>query len=326
MALGEKSKKHDAIYVIASKEPALANAACDKLLDDLIAPDQRQTGLLVADVDKAQILDIFDELRTLPFLAEKRVVLIKKADSFITQYRPTLEKYFEKPSPTGILIFTVQSWKANTKLAKKLPAVGKLIRSDPPKPAQIPAMLTAYAAEKYNKTLSRPTALALFELIGEDISRLYSEIDKLDIFTYTEKNITLDHVAQLVGPDRLYNAFGVIDAMMAKQSINAVTRLRNLFAADPSTEFTIIGALAWQIRRLFNAKAMLDENQNRQFIAKSLNIWHNSNDFFNRLTNISQNELAKQLIALADIDHQIKTGQSKPKSAIETFILEFSTS
>src|SRR3989339_663934 len=132
------------IYVIAGSEDGLVNSECEKLLDKLIVPDQRQMALLTVDADKAEISDVFDELRTAPFLTDKRVVVIRRAEEFITKYRESLEKYFEKPSPSGILIMTVGSWRSNTRLAKKLPEIGTLISSEPPKGKQLHRYLIDY--------------------------------------------------------------------------------------------------------------------------------------------------------------------------------------
>ena len=59
--------------------------------------------------------------------------MVKEADSFVSANRGALEKYFDKPSPTGILVMTVGSWAKTTKLAKKLSKAGKLIDVTPPK-------------------------------------------------------------------------------------------------------------------------------------------------------------------------------------------------
>ena len=113
------------IYVIAGKETSLVNSQCDKLLEQIIAPEQRQTCLFNPDVGQVSISQVLDELRTLPFLTDKRVVLIRSADKFITEHRPMLENYFDNPCPTGVLILTVSSFQSNTKLAKKLTKVGR---------------------------------------------------------------------------------------------------------------------------------------------------------------------------------------------------------
>jgi DNA polymerase-3 subunit delta len=254
-----KTKKDEQIFVIAGKEDSLVNVECDKLLGELLEPQQRTTGLFNADPAEVSASDVLDELRTLPFLTKRRVVVIKGADKFISGNRELLERYFDSPCPTGILVLTVSSWPGNTKLAKKLPKVGTLINVTQPKAWQLPQRLIQYARDAHGKNMGREAAELLIELAGDDLGRLYGEIDKLAIFADTEKAITAEHVEQLTGHNRLFNAFAVIDAITAGDVAQAVDRLRTMFAEDKSAEYTVVGAFAFHFRRMFKAKVMLEE-------------------------------------------------------------------
>ncbi|MHC4259165.1 MAG: DNA polymerase III subunit delta [Planctomycetota bacterium] len=261
--------------MIAGSEASLADAQCDKLLDELLEPEQRMTGLFRAEPREVSPVEIFDELRTVPFLSDKRVVLIKNADKFVSENRELLEKYFDNPCSTGILILTISSWPAHTKLAKKLPSVGKLLKVTEPKPWQLPQRLILYARDAHSKNLSKEAAELLIELSGDELGRLYGEIDKLALFTEGEKKITTNRVESLVGHNRLYNAFAVIDACLTGDAAGAVNRLRNMFAEDKSAEYTVVGAFAYHFRRMFNAKVLLDEGAEPREIAGRLRIWSN---------------------------------------------------
>ena len=142
------------IYVIAGKEDSLVNAHCSKLLDKLIEPSQRTTGLFNADAATVTVSEVLDELRTIPFLTDKRVVLVKDADKFISQNREHLENYFDNPCSSGRLILTVKTWKSQTKLAKKLPKAGKLIKITQPKRWELSQRLMKYADDAHDKKLT----------------------------------------------------------------------------------------------------------------------------------------------------------------------------
>jgi DNA polymerase-3 subunit delta len=318
-----KSKtKAKLIYVIAGKEQSLVSAECDKLLEQLIEPQQRTVALFTADPKQVAAADILDELRTFPFLAERRVVVVKGADSFISENRQLLENYFDGPCPTGVLILTVSGWPAGTKLAKKLPKVGKLISIAQPRRWQLPDRLIKYASDAYNKKLTQDTAELLVELTGDELSRLYSEVDKLVLFAGSEKTITAQHVEQLIGHNRIFGAFAVIDACLAGDSTQAVDRLRNMFAEDGSAEYTVVGAFAFHFRRLFNAKVLFDKGARPAEIATKLRIWGNKEGFFAQLRRMSLRQIGDTLQQLAQIDYAIKTGQTKAQVAIEKLVLE----
>ena len=314
------------IYVIAGKEDSLLNAECDRLLDRLLEPQQRVTGLFNADTTQLLACDILDELRTAPFLTEKRVVLVKGADDFVSENRRLLEKYFDNPCPTGILILTVNSWPPQTKLAKKLPRVGKLISVTQPRPWQLPSRLIEYASDAHDKNLTEKAAELLIELTGDQLTRLYSEIDKLALFADTQKVITPGHIESLIGHNRLFNAFAVIDAVIAGDIAKAVNRLRTMFAEDKSAEFSVVGAFAFHFRRMFNAKVLLQNGVRPAEIAKRLRIWGNKDALFLQLRKMTLKQLGENLQRLAAIDYAIKTGQTKAKVAIEQLVLKLAGS
>jgi len=321
-----KARKTTAlIYVIAGKESSLISAEAEKLIDQLLPPQQRTTGLLNAEPDKVSATEILDELRTIPFLTDKRVVLVKEADKFISENRELLEKYFDAPSPTGILVLTVKTWQSKTRLAKKLPKVGKLISITQPKPWQLSARLTQYASDAHDKKLNRPAAELLIELTGDNLPRLYAEMDKLALFAHKEKSITTAHIEALIGHNRLFDAFAVIDAIIARDVAEATNRLRNIFARDKSTGYTIVGAFTFHFRRLFNAKILLQKGLRPDEIAKKLRIWSNRDALFAQLKKTSLKQIGDNLQQLAATDYAIKTGRTKPHIAIEQLVLKLAT-
>ena len=284
-------------------------------------PSQRATGLFDAGAASVSASDVLDELRTAPFLTDKRVVLIRKADDFISNNRPLLEKYFDNPCPTGQLILTVNTWDARTKLAKKLVKAGELMSVTQPKRWELPRRLIKYANDAHDKKLGKDAAELLIELTGDELIRLYSEIDKLALFADNEKFITYKHIESLIGHNRLFNAFAVIDAIIAGDAGTAVERLRGMFAGDKSAEYKVVGAFAFHFRRMFGAKALLEKGVQRKEIEGKLRIWGNKDGFFAQLRKMSLKQIGKYLQQLAETDYAIKTGQAKAKVAMEQLVL-----
>lgn len=312
----------DRIYVIAGKDESLVGTRAQELVDELLDVEQRMTALLSVNGDEAVVSDVLDELRTVPFLADKRVVLVKNADGFVSKNREILERYFEKPVGTGVLVLAVASWDARTRLAKMLPKVGSLIAMEQPKKWELPAHLMQYAATKHKIKLNRDAAEMLVELIGEELAQLYNELEKLILFARDEKVIRVDHVESLTGHHRIYDAFEVIDATIGGNAGQAITRLRNMFEQDKSAEYSVVGAFAFHLRRMFQARALLDKRINPAEIAKQLRIWYNKDRFFAQLQRTTLSQIATFLEELAAVDHATKTGQTQAAVAIEQLVLK----
>ena len=227
------------IYVIAGKDGFLVKNECERLLDELIEPEQRTTGLWRVEGRDIQITNVLDELRTLPFIGERRVAVIEKADKTVlkkqgededggddesesvrqsqdrepkeetdetaSHNRAILERYFDKPSASGVLMLTVSSWPSNTRLAKKLGQFGKLITVGELNSNSLISYIQNYARERHNKNLSYNAAQMLVEFIGDEPGALCSEIDKLAAYVNSAK-IIAEKDKNKVHSGRLYTA------------------------------------------------------------------------------------------------------------------------
>ncbi len=282
-------------------------------------------ALLDAEPGRTTVSEILDELRTLPFLCDKRVVMIKNAGKFVSDNRSVLENYFDNPSDTGVLIITVGKWAGNTRLAKKLPSVGKLITTSQPRGRQLLQYLVDYVRQTHRKTLTGAAAQLLVEIGGEELPLLRNEVDKLAIFVEPEKSISPGHVEALVGHNRMFNIFEAIEAGTAGNTGQAANRLRKIFEEDKSAEYTAVGAFAYHFRKMFSAKAMLNKGNNPGFVAKRLGVWPSKKaSFFSQIQKMSLEQIGGVLKRLGEIDYEIKTGRTKASIALEGLILTFS--
>jgi DNA polymerase III subunit delta len=346
---GDKTKaKQSLVYVISGDDPSLVNAEYTKIIDQLVPPDQRDAGLLVVDADKAVIAEILDELRTLPFFTKRKIVALRNADKFISakneedeeneqtkqdshnapassSNREILERYFDSPCPTGILVMTVSKWTNNTRLAKKLPAIGTLVEVKSPTGTDLTNRIIDYARDAHSKGLDYRTAGLLIELAGDNLTRLYTEIDKLATYAVNEKAITTAHVESLIGRNREFDAFEVIESCLQRKTGPAIERLRKMFAEDKSAEYTTIGAFAFHIRRLFNVKKMLLDGLNEYQVNKKIWLGYNKDAQFALLRRLTLKQIGDQLKNLAETDYAIKRGQAQPRIAIEQFVLQLAT-
>ena len=312
------------IYVIAGKDKFLLSRQYDRLIDRLLPEDQRSMALYQPEAEPIVLADVLDELRTLPFEADRRVVLIKDAGDFISENRQSLEKYFDAPADKGVLILVVGTWAKNTKLAKKLVKVGQLIDIGQMKPAQLPKFVSNYATNEHGKSLQQNAARLLVTSVGDDPGRLCSEVDKLAVYVGNEKSIKPDDVEKLVGHNRMFNAFSVIDAVLAGDRASAISRLRNMFSTDKSAEYTSVGAFAYHVRRMFRARAMMDNRINTRQIQTTLRIWGDSAGFFRQVSKLNLRQIAMMLAELARIDYSIKTGVTTASVAIECLVMRLS--
>lgn len=311
------------LYLIAGPDSFLNAREARRLTEQLLTEEERQLALWQPSGEEPpEIIDVLDELRTVPFLASRRVVLIQNADLFVSQNRARLEEYLEHPSPTGVLILTVSKADTRTRLVKRLTQLGGLIETEV-KPWELPRFACEYCRSHFGKTLTLPAAQLLVELAGDEPGSICQEIEKLAVFVGEQKTITPEQVQRLVGQNRTFGAFDVIDVLMKRDTAETLRRLRMMFESDKSAEYTVVGAFAYHFRRLFTAKCLLEKGLSEAAVAKQVGVWDKiQKSFFEQLKPFTVRQLAGILAQLGEADYQIKMGKTSAPAVIERLLIE----
>ncbi|AQQ09057.1 DNA polymerase III subunit delta [Sedimentisphaera cyanobacteriorum] len=322
MAKAQTKTKLSPVYAVVGKDSFLVNKDCDKLVNSLIPPESQEMGLVVLDPDKTQASEVLDELRTPAFLADRKVVLIRQADNFISSNSELLIKYLDSPASKGILVLTASALRSNTRIAKKIKSAGDLRQVSKPSFKEIVSYPSEYAKANCGKKLSAATGRLIIEFAGEEPQMIANEVEKLAVYTGDRDTITDQDVEALCGANRTFGVFNVIDAMSSGQAGQAVSRLRNLFASDKDAEYTAVGAFAFHFRRMFKAKAMLGKGESEAGAGQALGIRYKRQEFFRGLRNWPLVNIAEVIQALRRIDYQSKTGQARVKVEIEQLVVK----
>ncbi len=239
------------IYVLHGDEQFLKRRAQAALRTLVLGPDDDGFGVSNRDGDKANWAEIRDELETLPFLSPRRLVVVERADPFVTRERSRLEKYFAEPSAHGVLVLEVQTWAANTKLAKALPDAATLACKTPDS-RKLPEWCVSWCTAQHGKPLTVPAARLLVDLVGADMGLLDQEMAKLAIYAGSNSRIDVADVDQLVGQSRAETTWKIFDLIAAGQMGAVLTLLDRLF--DQGEEpLRMLGAFSMQLRRLAQA-------------------------------------------------------------------------
>jgi DNA polymerase-3 subunit delta len=96
---------------------------------------------------------------------------------------------------------------------------------------QLPAW-TSQMLQKHGLTASQKTILLLVDHIGNDLSRLQNEVEKLAINLNGRKSITEDDIEKYIGVSKEYNTFELQDAFAKKNYLKAI-RINEYFASNP---------------------------------------------------------------------------------------------
>ena len=310
------------VYVLNGKDAHLLQSAKKDLITKILNGADPQLCLSEFD-SSVELSTVLDELRTLPFLAPHRLVIISDASSFITANRSAIEKYLQSPSSTGTLVLVVSTWNKSTKLAKMLPKVGgQVITCDPPAGKDLTKWIVDYA-KSLGKKIASDAADMLGVSIGSDLSWLKNELDKLATFAGDRATITSQDVTQIVSASAAPEAFALSNAITAGNITKALESLSSAMTTR-GAEFALLGQLAWHLRRALQVQQAIETGANEYAAMKSARVFYGQREFAAMLKRRPRQKLQQDMRKLIAADLNMKSG-SQPKTAMQQLIIELCT-
>ena len=169
---------------------------------------------------------ILNHARRYPMMADRTVVIVKEAqdiqDLAKEDAQTLLEKYIYSPLASTILVFAHKNKTLDGRksLTKTLDKNAVLVESKKLYDNKLPDWIIQYVKEK-KFNIQPEASQILANNIGNDLSRLSNEIDKVCLNLKEEKLITADLVQKYIGISKEYNIFELQKALQQKNVLKA---------------------------------------------------------------------------------------------------------
>ncbi len=233
-----KAGKTAPLYFLQGDEPYYIDLLSDYVENELLRPEERGFNMTVVYGRDTNMQGIINAARRFPVMAQRQVVLVKEAQDMSDwnsdKAKEMLLRYTEKPVPSTLLMFCYKYKRldARTQLAKALAKNAVVVETKKLYDNQLVGWAKQYFASKGFQSSDKANAM-LAEFIGNDLSRMANEIDKL-LINFSDKNITItdEEITRYVGISKEYNSFELQSAI-AQRNILKANKIVNYFAANP---------------------------------------------------------------------------------------------
>jgi DNA polymerase-3 subunit delta len=166
-----------------------------------------------------------------PMFADKQVVILKEAQQMRDIEK--LESYIDNPLASTIFVVSFKEKKVDgrSKLAKTLKSKGEMLSTKKMYDSQLPEWVNQMVAS-HQLTIAPKALHLLVDHIGNDLSRLQNEVEKLAVNLAGRKNITEDDIEKYIGVSKDFNVFELQDAL-GKRDLAKTIRIIHYFEANP---------------------------------------------------------------------------------------------
>lgn len=226
-----KKKSFKPVYWLEGEEDYYIDKLVNFAEHEILPESESSFNLSVfygKDTDWATLVNA---CRRYPVFAERQVVILKEAQQMREIDR--LEPYVAKPLESTLLIIAYKEKKLDgrTKLAKILKEKAEILSTKKIYDNQLPQWILELTSSKGIGISPKATAL-LTDHIGNDLSRIENEVNKMLINLGSRKEITEDDIEVFVGVSKEYNVFELQNAV-ARKNLAKAMMIIEYFQSNP---------------------------------------------------------------------------------------------
>lgn len=250
----------------ATFEPLLADQAVSLLVNRFVEPDMKDMCLNSVYADETPAGEVVSVAETFPFLADRRVVLVRNAEHYDSEKAAgPLLKYLENPCESTILIMVAGRIDRRLKLFKTCSKAGLVVGCAHLGEHEL-AKWVHVEAESIGKTVDPGAVREITNRAGHQLSEVRSALHQAAGYAGDRKKILDTDVIAACAEVAEEEVWALTDAIGGSDSDGAVHALRRLLDLGKS-EFEVMGSIHWVIRSAYQV-ARGDTDQLSPFVAR----------------------------------------------------------
>lgn len=311
------------VYLFYGEEAFLKRTYKKQVKQAVIGEEDSMNYNYFEGKDGADVKEIMAIADTMPFFADRRLVIVENSGFFKGAASEELCKFVGNLPDTLVLLFIEDEVDKRGKLYKAVVAAGSAIEMG----RQSESALIDWTVRKLageGRNITRADLELLLERTGNDMDNINNEISKLVAYTYGRNVITKDDIEALCTDRITGKIFEMVDAVSEKKQKRALALYSDLLQLKEHP-LRILFMLARQFGKLLQVKELLEKNASKAQIAREAGIQpFVAGKYMAQAGRFAKGAILEALEECAVTEASIKTGVINEKLGVELLLIKCS--
>ncbi len=269
--------------------------------------------------------DVLAAANTLPFMSERRLVVVRGADKMAPASIAALAEYASDPAEQTVLVLVARRIAKNSRLYKAVEKSGQTFEWAKPKRGEYPAEVVRMFAG-HGRQVSIDAAEALVRAVGRDLRRLESEVQKIVAYAGDRASLSREDIETVMAFVAPASVFDLTDAIGARD-LRMSLRLVSLLVGQGESVHGLHAMAARHVRSLLATRALLDRGRATGDLMRELGMpdWQ-ARKVAQQARRFDEGELVNALRGLAAAEHAMKTGRGDSRLVLERWVVSVCSS
>lgn len=308
------------VYLVVGTEGLLIERVVDAVRRAVDDVGIQGFNVDVYDGGQVDATRVISSARTLPMMAERRLVLLRHVDAMTPTEQSRLVDYVQAPSESTCLVLTAEKLDGRGKLIKAAKARGSLVEAKPIRGRELRAFVRAEADARDHK-ISSDAVEALLEATGDDLAAIEDGVERLSLFVGQGEPIEVDSVTTCVSRARVESIWSLVDAIGLRDRKTVVGAAQSLLA-DREPPLRLLAMVARQLRIVARMRTALAEGLSPQEATKRAGAPpFKARELTKSARLFSSSNLGRAFSVLAETDRALKSSKRPPDAVFQEAVL-----
>ena len=271
---------------------------------------------------ETNLTEIISLADTMPFFAEKRLILVENSGLFKKDAEP-LASYLPTMPESTVLLFVEEQVDKRNKLYKKVKDLGYVAELSRQPESQLKTWIFQIL-KRENRKITKGAMELLLSSVGDDMELIKNELDKLIAYTEGREGIVPADVEAVCSVQITGKIFDMITNIAAGRQKAALDEYYDLLALK-EPPMRILFLIARQFNQLLSVKELMSIGKGKDEIAKKVGLQpFVAGKVMTQARAFSGEKLRSYVEKCVSCEEAVKTGRLNDQLAAERVIMEFS--
>lgn len=311
-----KSGQFRTVYLLFGEEGFLKKSYKNRLKDAITGGDTMNYNYYEGKgLDVNEIIGLAE---TMPFFAEKRLILIEDS-GFFKSAQEELAAYIPSIPETACLLFVESEVDKRSKMYKAVKKAGHAAELNHQDASQLSRWAAGILAKEGRKITGRTMDLFLSKT-GDDMDNIRMELEKLISYTMGRDVITDQDVEEICTTQAANQIFDMISALAARQTRRAMDLYEDLLALK-EPPMRILFLIARQFNQILQVKELSAKGMDKGTIAGKMKIQpFVVGKVLPQARAFSREQILSYVELCVQMEEDVKTGRLSDRLAVELLL------
>lgn len=315
-----KKGEFKSVYLLYGEEEYLKKQYRDRLKNAIAGDDTMNYSYY--DSDNASVKDIIDVCETLPFFAQKRLVIMENT-GFLKSSNDELADYIKHIPDYLVIVMVEKDVDKRNKVYKAVDSVGYVCEMKPQTTATLEKWIAGLLA-KDNLKISREACDLILDKTGAGMDYIRQEIEKLVSYCQGRNVVTAEDVEKVCATQTTSHIFDMISAIANKKQQQALDLYYDLLELK-EPPMRILYLIVRQFNGILQVKDLMSRDISGKEIASKIGAapfvvgkYQAQAKYF------EMNTLLDALNECAKTEEAVKQGRLNDRLGVELIIIKYS--